>query len=484
MLDKNLSNLISISFVGGLIGSAFQYLLYLIVGRYLGAEPLGLFTFGIVILNISATISRVGLDKAVKKYIPIYRKKEEWGKLSGLIIISIGFPLVLGSLVSIMLYLNPEIISNLTSESFGSTTSLFLLGIPFMTIMTVGRAATTGFIHSKYAVYIKDVGQSTTAITLVAIAAVLLDSTQAVIIGYVLSIIIAAGLALYYLYTLGVFRGINQVEFEPKMLLTFSIPLTIAAIAQYLVTWTDVLMLGMFRTASEIGTYQAAFQTSMILGFLLIAANSVFPSIASGLYDSGELNRLRNIYAVLTKWVTYFTLLGYIFIVVYPRDILLIFGSEFTGARLILMILSGVFVLSTAVGPAGFLLMMANYERVELLNTIITAVTNVVLNYLLIQQLGVLGAAIATGISLVVLNILRISEVWWIFKIRPKIRNYGKGAVAIAAATPIMFIGHTLSTHFVISMAISGILSLFVFCIVMYLLGPEKEDYLMIQSLS
>jgi O-antigen/teichoic acid export membrane protein len=484
MLDRNLTNLISISFAGRIIGSGLQYLTYLIVGRQLGAEALGMFTFGIVVLNLGALVSKVGLDKAVKKFVPMYDSSDRDRYLSGLMVLCLGIPFLLGCGIAVSLYVSSDVISRLTTESFGATLTVFLIGIPFMTVMVVGRAATTGFLTTKYAVYIKDIGQSVSAILFVLVASVYIGTTRAVVVGYVLSIVLAALLAVYYLYDLGAFKNITRPTFQTRRVLVYSLPLTVVAVSQYLITWTDVLMLGSLGTAAELGRYQAAFQTAMILGLLPTAVGSIFPSVASKLYSDRKMEQLRVVYGSLTKWVSYFTCLGFAFIFIHSSQLLLIFGGEFSNAGPVLALLAGINLVTALVGPAGFLLMMTDYERLETLNTVSAAVMNIVLNFFLIQEFGIIGAAMATGASMIFANTVRLAGIWRFLRVRPRVGSYWKGGVAIAVAVPAMFAGEYVPAHYLISLLVGGLASLVVFSCVIYSLGVSSEDKSLFETLT
>jgi len=296
--------------------------------------------------------------------------------------------------------------------------------------------------------------------------------------------VLSAMLALYYLYQLGGFNGFHKFEIDTKQILTYSLPLTAAAVSQYLTSWTDVLMLGTFTTESAVGRYQAAFQTAMILGFLLSAANSIFPSLASNLYDAGKTHELRDVYSILTKWITYLTVLGYTFVILYTSEILFLFGSEFVAAETVLIILAGVFVISTMVGPAGYLLMMADYEKVELINTLISGTLNIILNFILIQRFGILGAAIATGLSLVFQNLLRLSEIYWYFGIYPEIKNYWKGGIAIVVSVPVMIVCQYFISNYIVLLITSGMMGLITFALVTTLLGIDNKDKILVEKIS
>ena len=73
LTENSILKLTSVAFVGGLLGRGLRYLLNIIIARGVGAEALGLFALGLVVLKASALIARVGLDEAAQRYVPIYQ---------------------------------------------------------------------------------------------------------------------------------------------------------------------------------------------------------------------------------------------------------------------------------------------------------------------------------------------------------------------------------------------------------------------------
>jgi O-antigen/teichoic acid export membrane protein len=75
-------------------------------------------------------------------------------------------------------------------------------------------------------------------------------------------------------------------------------------------------------------------------------------------------------------------------------------------------------------GPAGKLLAMCGKERLEFWNAALIGIMNLGLNISLIQKYSILGAALATGFSLSVLNLVRVIEIWHIYRITPHQRSH------------------------------------------------------------
>jgi len=220
----------------------------------------------------------------------------------------------------------------------------------------------------------------------------------------------------------------------------------------------------------------------VLLIIVLQSANSIFPSIAADLHDSGEHERLNRVYTAVTKWVTYLTVLGLAFVLIYNTEILSIFGTTVQSAQTVLMLLAVGQTINAAVGPTGFLLIMTGHERLQVVNNVIVAILNLILNLVLIQQYGIIGAAGATTFSLVILNLLRLAEVWYLLKLQPYSRNYLKGAIAIGGAVLVLLLGRTVPVADLLRMVGAGFIALCAFTVLVWVIGLDETDEVLIEA--
>jgi len=482
-MRHNITKLVSISFIGGLIGRGVRYGFNIVIARGLGVEALGIFAFGMVLMKGGAVFSRIGLDSAVQKFVPIYRNQNDSAKVSGTVIVGLIAPFFVGSVVAVILYLGFGFISSFTSRPIHPSSRLFLIGIPIFATMMVGVNSTYALKHTKYSVYIRDIGQSIMALVFIGIAAFVFSDFDLVVIGYILSFVFGVFITAISLTHLGAIRFDVRPKFEYKKVLTFALPLTFAASIQYLVSWTDILVLGVYVPSKEVGWYQAAFQTSVLLTIVLQSANSIFPTIAADLYEAGDQKQLSRVYTATTRWVTYFTIMGLLFVIINNNTVLSIFGATTPQAQAALVILAIGQTITATVGPTGYLLVMSGYERLQLVNNSISAALNLVLNIILIQKFGIIGAAAATGISLATLNILRLIESWYFLRMQPYSWAYLRGGFAIFAGLTVLLTGRYLSFTEIHSVFITGILSLTVFGLVMWKIGFDEIDQALFEPL-
>jgi O-antigen/teichoic acid export membrane protein len=95
-----------------------------------------------------------------------------------------------------------------------------------------------------------------------------------------------------------------------------------------------------------------------------------------------------------------------------------IFGNEHieTG-YIVLIILSLGQLINCITGSVGYTLTMTGNQKIELINSILLGLMSIILNFWLIPKYGALGAAIASCSSMCLINMIRVLEIYWIFKI-------------------------------------------------------------------
>ena len=89
------------------------------------------------------------------------------------------------------------------------------------------------------------------------------------------------------------------------------------------------------------------------------------------------------------------------YILFFNLHFLKLFGSEFVNSEMCLKILSTGYLINMFIGPVAILLSMSKNYKVVAYSTLFTLLTNIVLNYILIQCYQMTGAAIATAVSMV-----------------------------------------------------------------------------------
>jgi O-antigen/teichoic acid export membrane protein len=181
--------------------------------------------------------------------------------------------------------------------------------------------------------------------------------------------------------------------------LKLSWPILISGIAINLYMRIDQVMLKKMISTEAVGLYSAATRLSEAWYFVpVIITSSLFPAILNSKKENQDLfeNRLRQLYQlmlILGFAIAIFTT----FTSSYLIDLL--YGEAYKDAAIVLTIhiWTGLFVAIGVVNNAWYL--TENLQKIAMINTLLGAIANVVLNYILIPRYGVSGAAAATLIS-------------------------------------------------------------------------------------
>ena len=106
------------------------------------------------------------------------------------------------------------------------------------------------------------------------------------------------------------------------------------------------------------------------------------------------------------RMTIYLTLPIIIIIIAFRKQLLSLFGDDFVYGETALTIIVCGLLINVFSGSVDYFLNMTNHQKPLRTFTIISAVINIVLNYFLIKEMGINGAAIASVISSLTINLL------------------------------------------------------------------------------
>ncbi len=202
----------------------------------------------------------------------------------------------------------------------------------------------------------------------------------------------------------------DSVQHVPTWdILRISLPMLLTATMAFIIGQTGVIMIGMFRSETELGYYAVAVKLSALTTFVLQAVNSMAGPKFSELFHSDKIDDLFQVAKKSAKLIFWATTPIFIVFLVLGKPILsIVFGREFGVVYPALVFLvMGQFV-NTIAGSTGMFMNMTGNQSVYRNIMIIAAALNITLNMFLIPDLGFNGAAIAAMISLCFWNIVTL----------------------------------------------------------------------------
>jgi O-antigen/teichoic acid export membrane protein len=176
--------------------------------------------------------------------------------------------------------------------------------------------------------------------------------------------------------------------------------------------WADTGLLGYYMTDFEVGLYNAALPTAM----LILLPHRAIGSLAITSFSELKERDAESIEASMqtaTRWVFSLVLPTFLILLMFSDKVLkILWGGQYTQASIALSILACGYLIDALVGRVGSFLNSTGHTRYILYNNVAALTLNIVLNVILIPIYGIIGAAIATATSSAFTSILMFVEVW------------------------------------------------------------------------
>jgi len=275
------------------------------------------------------------------------------------------------------------------------------------------------------------------------------------------------------------FRGFRS---EIRHFYDHALPSALDSVGGLLRSRIDVLLIGIFLTATAAGIYNVVLVLVAIAGIPLKAFNQLMPPVASDLYSNNEIQTLNEVYTTITRLIVTATVPLIAILIVFGPELLGLFGAAFRrGYPVLLVFLGGRFV-RNAVGATGILMSMTNNHYPKMVLEWFLAVLNVVLTYLFVVEFGLIGAALGTSLAVGLQNflqailLLRFEGLW------PFDTTFLKPLVAGTVMVGVM-VGIRTAVDGSLAAGLAAVAGLVVFITASILFGIDGADRFVVREL-
>ena len=360
------------------------------VARYLGPEQFGLFSYAQSFVGLFTAIATLGLDGiVVRELVKDENRKDE--------LIGTAFWLKVIGAFGVLLIL--AIAINFTSNDTYTNTLVFIIASSaiFQSFNVVDFYFQSK-VMGKFVVYVNIISLLLSSFVKIAL---ILNEAPLIAFAWVIlfdSFILACGFIYFYIKNNSTFNFKN-LKFRSKtatLLLKDSWPLVLSGIVISIYMKIDQVMIKEMMDNEAVGIYSAAVRVSELWYFIPVAiVVSLFPAIINAKSQGEDFYhaRLQKLYSLMV-WMAIIIALPMTFLS--DWIIGLLFGQTFIAAGSVLMIhiWTGVLVF-LGVAFSRYLL-VENLNKKAFYRTLVGAIINVILNYILIPLYGIQGAAVAT----------------------------------------------------------------------------------------
>ena len=439
---------LTISNIGGRL---IRAIVIIYAARILGASDWGAFSYAISLVALITIFTDLGVGPTLTREISKNARDQEYF----IRLLSTSFYIKLGLLaigILLMLFVLPHFVSIPAVNLILPIITLVLIfdtlrdfGVSLVRAMEKMEVEAGLFILTNIAILISGVIFLFYRPTLESFA---LAYTMGTGFGMVVTLVVLRK------DLTGIFTG-----FDPKLvklIFVSALPFAISSVLGGLMINTDILMLGFFRSAEEVGFYSATQRLIQILYLLpLVLASGIFPLLSR--LANRDMAKFRD---------TLERVLGFTFLLATPiiaggiilaePIIRLTFGAEYLPAVMSFQILLFTLAITFSAAILTNAVFAYNKQRNLVIFSILGVTTNALLDFFLIQRWGINGSAYATLIAQLLSNIY----LWYVmkrinyFKVTDRLPRI---LIAGAFMTGVTLLLSSLEINFMINILISGL---------------------------
>jgi O-antigen/teichoic acid export membrane protein len=378
----------------------------ILLARSLGSKNYGIYTFALSIILILGLPTKIGLPLLILKETVKYHIKQKWSHLHGLLFLSNAFVIIFSILIATIVLITSWWAWH--DNEIVKTNVLFwgLLLLPLIAFANLRGATLTGlgkFIQGN----LPEQLIQPLAIFLLLVVTVWLGNELTPVMAMHYNII--AAFAAFFIGATMLKRALPKQIFHAKRsyeVKMWRLSLTSLMTTKALIiinSQLSIIMLGFLDFTDQVGFYRVAITGSTLVAFgLTVTTTVVAPQIAK-LYNLGDTKKLQRIVTSSSRMIMIISLpIILVFIFFSEQLIQLLFGVEYIHAGTALVILSLGQLINSLTGPAATVLNMTGHEKQNVGGALLGLVLNVILFFMLTPAYGLIGAAIATAVSLIV----------------------------------------------------------------------------------
>lgn len=449
----------SLGLVGAVGSAVLNVVFVMLVTRSFAKGDAGLFFTATSLFVVLYTVARLGAGTGVVYFIARFRALGQQERIPGCLRAALRPVLATAVMLGTALFvLAPRVGELVAPDDAGTVAGLLrilAIFLPLAALSDVSLAATRGFASMRPLVAVEKLGRPAAQLLLLLLVVVAGGGAALLTAAWAAPYLPAAVLGWLWLSRLRRRAESRMADPGPGSAAVpdptspasrrgpspraefwrFTGPRAVASVAQAALQRLDIVLITALRGPAEAAIYAAATRF-LVVGQLGNAAmlTAVQPRI-SALLAHRDLGAVNTVYRASTCWLVLITWPLYLLFAVFSTYVLAVFGGGYAVGAPVMVLLALAMLVATGCGLVDSVLAMAGRTSWNLGNALLALAVNVVLNLLLIPPLGILGAAIAWAVAIVLANLLPLLLVGLSLRLHP----FGRGTVVAAALATVCF---------------------------------------------
>lgn len=400
------------AFTVRVISAAIAFASHILFARLIGQFEYGIYALVWVMVIIFGNLSCLGFHSTLIRFLPIYANNNSHEHFRGLNYASRLTALIAATIFAVLGLTVIALYGDLIESYYLVPVCLGLFTLPMIalgdTLDGTARANGWPMAAMQYTYLIRPV-----LVILMMLLALLLgfetSATTAMLAALLATIITSLWQLLATKSRLKNRIPSGKAQFEYRKWLRFALPMLVIDGIGFLMTNSDVVIVGLYMPPDQVAVYFAAAKTIVLMQFVFFAVKAAAGPRFANLMAKGNSSDLREVACQIARWSFWPSLAMGLLLLLAGPWLLALFGQGFASGYPLIGILFLGFLTKSAIGPAETLLNMAGKQFLCVWLYAITFLTNVTLNIILIPVYGLKGAAIATSLAMALETLLLLS---------------------------------------------------------------------------
>ena len=423
-------------FILTMLAAFLGYIVRVLLAKYLSMEEFGLFYAVFSFLGLWGIFKNLGFDKALIKFIPELQHEEKNDLIKSSIIYVSIVQLITNTIFIVLIYLLSNYLSVHFFRSTQASIVLKLMAIAFFIdgFVFILKFSFQGFQKMMLFAGIEVIRMSL-IIAIVFIGLVLNYGILSPVIAYIFAPVILL-LVFTPILTKIVFPEFSKSKFILnkilfKKLSKYSFFVMTTGMGSMIFGYTDSTVLTYFTSLKDVALYNIAFPTANLLIYFPRAINGILVPLTAELWAKKK-------YALLKAGME--SLFKYSIIIIVPlafmmssfTDLLIntFFGKDYILASNAMRILIPGFIFGTLNGICMYFFSGIGKPEINSKILFIAATFNFITNLILIPIFGILGAALTTALSYVIMVVMSLKEIRRFINIKFPVKIWIKTFIA------------------------------------------------------
>ena len=437
----------ALNLAGAIIGAIVSFGTVGLITNVYGQAGAGLFFAATAVFTLAANSARLGAESSLTYFVARYRADERHGEITGTIktalfaAASVAIALGLAGLASAS-WLSGLLTSEASSADTAATMIRILaISVPTFALSQAMFGAARGFGTMRPSVLVGQIGRPISQLIFVLVVIAISDSVWPLAAAWALSstvTMVSIGGWLWRRLKLVAERNsdrtLDQGSARSEGRSTYwryTGPRAVSDLLSASLERSDVLLVAVFIGEAGAGLYGASNRLILAGQLMMIATAQSMAPLLSANFLKREHQDAQSVLRTISGWNVIILWPIFIGLAFGAKTALSVFGSEFSEASSLVVVLACAFLVIIGLGIGDTLLMMTGDSVASLINHAISLAIMVGAAIALLPTVGIVGAAWAWAMSRVALRALSVGRVWY----TTRVHAFGPQVITAMAIT-------------------------------------------------